>query len=323
MVGGSSTINACFWLRGSEADYDGWAALGNPGWSATDLAPYFRRSESDPLIGPRHGVNGPVPVYRATRDEFTTIDEAFVAAAEAIGLPYAEDLNQDAIQRPSVGPMPKNIRDGVRMNGAFTYLAPARSRLNLRIEPGALVDRVIIRGRRAVGVRMADGRVFEAAEVILCAGAYGSPAILLRSGVGPADHLAALRIPVTLDLPAVGSHLLDHPFIRPPSLTPWTIKPQYAPNETAFVQVALKARSRSRPSEIDLHIYQTQRFDPDRGAWVFRLSVSLQDARSSGRLRLISPDPAAPPTIDHRYLSDHGISPAPRSASHSLGDARP
>ncbi|HEU5431599.1 MAG TPA: GMC family oxidoreductase N-terminal domain-containing protein, partial [Thermomicrobiales bacterium] len=142
VIGGTSTINACAWLRGSAADYDGWEALGNPGWSFADVLPAFRRVETDPIGGPFHGDDGPVPVWRAPDAALTPIDRAFVAAAEALGFPYVADFNGAATQSPGVGPMPKNIADGVRMNGAFTYLAPARARPNLAIVPDALVDRV-------------------------------------------------------------------------------------------------------------------------------------------------------------------------------------
>src|SRR5262249_2290070 len=99
MVGGTSTINGCIWLRGSGADYDGWAALGNPGWGYADLLPYFRRAESDPLGGPLHGSDGPVSVFRAGEAELTALDRALVGAAEAVGLPWIADLNGDAVQR--------------------------------------------------------------------------------------------------------------------------------------------------------------------------------------------------------------------------------
>src|SRR5689334_10238605 len=102
VVGGTSTINACAWLRGSAADYDGWAALGNPGWSFDDLLPSFRRVESDPLGGPFHGDDGPVPVWRSPDAALSPLDRAFVAAAEALGFPYVADFNGAAAQSPGV-----------------------------------------------------------------------------------------------------------------------------------------------------------------------------------------------------------------------------
>ena len=213
VVGGNSTINACVWLRGSAADYDDWAARGNPGWGFADLLPYFRRAEADPLGGPLHGTDGPVPVFRVAEADLSPLDRAFVATAKTLGYPWAADLNGDTAQHPSVGLTPRNVAGNVRMNAAFTYLAPARARPNLTLVPDALVDRVLVADGRAIGVRIADGREVRGREVVLCAGAYGSPAILLRSGIGPAADLRALAIPVVADRPGVGANLLDHPSV--------------------------------------------------------------------------------------------------------------
>ncbi|MDQ3411630.1 MAG: GMC family oxidoreductase N-terminal domain-containing protein, partial [Chloroflexota bacterium] len=200
VIGGSTTINACFWPRGSATDYDGWAAAGNPGWSFTDLLPYFKRCEADPLGGPLHGIDGPVPVFRATEADLTPIDRAIVAAAETLGFPWIADANGDPGQHPGVGPMPKNVAGGVRMNAAFTYLDPIRTRSNLTLIPDVLIDRVLTADGRAVGVRTVAGSVVHGREIVLCAGAFGSPAILLRSGIGPAATLRELGIDVVADL---------------------------------------------------------------------------------------------------------------------------
>ena len=304
VVGGSSTVNACYWLRGSAADYDGWAALGNPGWSFAELLPWFRRAEADPLGGPLHGTDGPVPVFRAAEADLTTVDRAFLAAARALGVGDQADFNGAPAQRPGVGPMPKNLAGGVRMNAAFTYLNQARSRPNLTLVADVLVDRVMVEGGRAVGIRTSDGRVVGGREVVLCAGAYGSPAVLLRSGIGPPAHLQQLGIPVVADLPGVGEGLLDHPFLLPGTLQSWAIRPQHAPAARVLTQLAIKARSRQVRDEIDLHLYEGQRFDDQRGRWVLYLAVSLMDARCRGRVRLTSPDPAATLDIDHRYFSE-------------------
>jgi hypothetical protein len=113
----------------------------------------------------------------------------------------------------AVGPLPRNVRDGTRMSTALTYLAPARPRPNLEIRPDTLVDRVLITGRRARGVQLHTGERVEADAVVLAAGAYGSPAILLRSGVGPAEQLRRLDLPVVADLLGVGANLVDHPLV--------------------------------------------------------------------------------------------------------------
>src|SRR5262249_61548287 len=119
---------------------------------------YARRAEAAPLGGPLHGTDGPVPVFRAAAADLSPLDRAFVAAAEASGFPWVADHNGDARQHPGVGPTPKNVAGGVRMNAAFTYLAPARPRRHLTLIPDALVDRVLIEHGQAMGVRTADGR---------------------------------------------------------------------------------------------------------------------------------------------------------------------
>jgi choline dehydrogenase len=302
VVGGTSTVNGCVWLRGSAVDYDEWAALANPGWTFDELLPFFKRAETDPIGGPLHGTSGPVPISRTLDNELTPVDRAFLAAAESLGFPMVDDLNEGPVQRPSIGPPPKNVVDGIRMNGAFTYLAPARSRSNLTIVPHTLVDRVLIENGRAVGVLTADGRKILGGEVILCAGAFGSPAILMRSGVGPASHLARFGIPVVVDLGGVGENLLDHPLVN--GLMECSIALGSEPNSRRFFPILLKARSSLSTSEIDFHVFDGQSFDAERNAWNFWMSISLETARSRGTVRLTSTDPEATLEIDHNHFSD-------------------
>ena len=304
IIGGTTTVNGCVWLRGSASDYDEWAARGNPGWSFAGLLPYFQRAEADPAGGPLAGRDGPVPVSRVADADIAPAERAFMAAAAALGHPLATDLNRTASQLPSVGPAPKNIADGIRMNAALTYLAPARSRPNLTVEAETLVDRVLCDGRRAVGLRLLDGREIPGREIVLCAGAYGSPALLLRSGIGPAAHLQQFGIAVTRDLPGVGENLLDHPRVSPDRPVPRLVRPEHEPRARSFIPVLAKARSRHGGEEIDLHIYIGQDFSAEHGAWFLWITASLQYARSRGHVRLTSRDPLAPLDIDHAYLSD-------------------
>jgi choline dehydrogenase len=304
VVGGTTTVNGCVWLRGSAADYDSWAERGNPGWSFRDMLPYFQRAEADPLGGPLAGSTGPVPVYRVADRDIAPAERAFMAATDFLGIPIVADLNGTSNQAPCVGPAPKNIADGIRMNGAFTYLAPVRSRRNLKIRANAPVDRLLVENGRAIGVKLVDGREVRAREVVLCAGAYGSPAILLRSGIGPAAHLRDLGIPVTLQLPGVGENLLDHPLASPDRPRPRLVRPEYVPSSRSFIPVLAKARSRHAGDDVDLHIYIGQNFDESTGAWFLWITASLQFARSRGRVRLTSADPVAPLDIEHGYLSD-------------------
>ena len=199
---------------------------------------------------------------------------------------------------------------------------------------------------RAIGVRLVDGNVVTGREIVLCAGTYGSPAILLRSGIGPAAHLRELGIPVTQHLPGVGENLLDHPLVSPDRPRPRLVRPEHAPRSRSFIPVLAKARSRHAGDDIDLHIYIGQNFDESHGAWFLWITASLQFARSQGRVRLTSADPWRHSTLTTRISatrpiwrlsatassSPSGSSPRPRcgaSSSHTpkrhlpWGDAQP
>lgn len=301
VVGGSSTINSCIWLRGSAADYNGWA-IDNPGWAFADLLPYFRRAEADPLGGPLHGTEGPVPVWRVPATARSPIDQAIVAAAETSGFPPVADLNGHPVQQPGVGPTPRNVADGKRMNAAWTYLAPVRMRPNATLAAQVMIDRVLIDHGRAVAVQAVDGQIFRGEEIILCAGAFGSPAILLRSGIGPAEHLRTHGIRVVADRAGVGANLQDHPFLG--GLLAAAVNPAQAPGAPSSLPTTLKARSSQANDEIDLHLYHGQYFDAVLGTWVFIMSVSLTHAQSRGHVRLRASDPLAPLAIDHRHLAE-------------------
>ncbi len=302
VVGGTSAMNGCIWIRGSATDYDDWAAKGNPGWGFDDLLPWFQMAETDPLGGELHGTDGPVPVSRVPASQWTPLDRALIASARELGFDITADLNGGREQSPSIGPTPKNILDGVRFNGALSYLAPVRERPNLTIVPNTTIDRVTIEEGHATGVITGDGESIGARTVILSAGTYGSPAILLRSGIGPRADLESLGIPVVRDLPGVGAGLMDHPLVN--GLMECAIAPGAAPDAVTFMPLMIKARSGQVDDEIDLHIYQGQSFDDSSGQWRVWLSISLQFARSQGRLRLTSRDPEAPLEIDHAYFSD-------------------
>jgi choline dehydrogenase-like flavoprotein len=181
LVGGCSATNAGFALRGWPADYDGWDV---PGWSYQDLLPVFRAVEADDVGGEWHGRDGPVPIRRPALDELTPLQRAFGEAAVAAGHARVDDHNRPGCV--GVGAAPRNVRDGVRMSAALTHLAPARRRRNLSVRSEVLVDRVEVAGGRVRGVRLAGGEVVDADLVVLAAGSYGSPAVLLRSA-DPAD----------------------------------------------------------------------------------------------------------------------------------------
>jgi choline dehydrogenase len=300
IIGGSAAINGCMWLHGSASDYDGWAALGNPGWEFEHILAGYRAAESDPMGGEFHGTDGPIPIFRVPDGEFTPVQKAVTEAAHEFNFPWIDDINGREVQTPGIALNARNQRDYVRMHGGLTYLALARGRTNLRILPDTQIDRILLEGTTARGVLTTSGQEIRARDVIVSSGAYGSPAILLRSGIGPAGHLAEVGIPVAVDLPGVGEHLQDHPAITMPG--PFPIKPEYLPGRTVHCPVMILAQSSQSPDEIDLHIYHGQRIE--EGIWSMWIDGSVQFARSEGTVRLRSADPDDAPLIDHRHLSD-------------------
>jgi choline dehydrogenase-like flavoprotein len=308
VLGGSATINGCVWNRGSAIDYDYWQELGNPGWGFADLLPYFKKAESDPIGNPElHGDDGPVPVWRAPDDPRTSICTAVLTVCDEHGIPFIEDFNGAPHQFPSIARATKNIATPggrvTRMNPAWTYLAMARERENLEIVSDTLVDRVLFEGNRAVGVLASDGREFRGGVVVLSAGTYQSPAILMRSGIGPSGHLGDLGIDVMLALLGVGESLMDHPRSYE-DFAVYPIIPDCVEEVDRFFPYLIKARSSQVDDEIDLHLYHGVRWVPEREGWHFGMHASLQYARSMGRVRLTSSDPAATLDIDHNYFAD-------------------
>ena len=202
VVGGSSSINGQVFLRGIPEDYDFWAALGNDQWSYLKVLPYFRKMETDSDIRDDfHGQDGPMPVRRDKQREWQPWQKAFYEACLANGFPENSDMNHP--DSTGVGPIPLNNANGIRMNTALTYLDPTRHRLNLTVKGDVVVRRILFEGDRATGVEVDSGSqrfTVEGQEIVLTAGAIASPQLLMVSGVGPADHLRALRIPVIADL---------------------------------------------------------------------------------------------------------------------------
>lgn len=215
-LGGSSSINGAYFIRGTADDFDAWGRAGNDEWTYEKVLPVFRRIESDKdFAGEYHGSDGPIPVSREADDRAPEITNAFVDAC--LGLGFPDDPDKNAPSAGGVGLLPKSVYGGLRVGTALGYLIPALSRPNLTIVGNAVVNRVIFEGRRAVGVEArVDGelRIFRGDEIVLSAGALRTPQILMLSGVGPADELTALGIPLVQDLPGVGRELSDHPAVR-------------------------------------------------------------------------------------------------------------
>lgn len=211
-LGGSSSINGMMYVRGHPEDYDAWERAGIRGWGWNRIGAAFRAMERHSLgASESRGGSGPLHVL-ARPPETIPVCEALVAAGREMGLPLRQDLNEDAEE--GIGYLPATIHKGMRWSAATAFLAPARSRPNLRVETGMAVNQVLFDGKKAVGVEAegADGSVarFRGAEIILCAGAIQSPQLLQLSGIGPANLLSNLGIPLIQDSPGVGGNMLEH-----------------------------------------------------------------------------------------------------------------
>ena len=207
-LGGSSAINAMVYIRGHRSDYDHWAALGNPGWSYAELLPYFLRSEDNAsLKDVFHGQGGPLPV--ADLRTGNPFHKAYLDAARQTGFAVTRDFN--GAEQEGVGIYQVTQRNGERWSAARAYLHPhIGNRPNLQVVTGAQATRILFEGRRAVGVVCTHGgqeKIYRARkEVILSAGAFHTPQLLMVSGVGPAQHLSQVGVKVLHDLPGVGQN---------------------------------------------------------------------------------------------------------------------
>ncbi|RFU23198.1 GMC family oxidoreductase [Geodermatophilus marinus] len=334
VVGGSSALNGCYFVRGTRADFDSWAADGNHLWAADRLLPAFVRLEADREYGdsPGHGASGPVPVTRPRAGH--PLADAFGAATAELGFPAEPDKNADG--PPGWGPLPMNVADGVRMSTALTHLAPRRGHPGLTVRGGTPVRRVLVEGGQAVGVQTDAGPV-RAAEVVLSAGAVGSPHLLLLSGIGPADELRALGIAVVADVPGVGRDLTDHPDVyvtwrparrlpMPPDLLPlWgalnttaegsavpgdlELLPWLKPFSRVMVHRAAAgvAGALRRPAATLRALRGTspaRLLDTARRRDDLFVGVALQREDSRGLLRLTTADPRELPRVEYRYLTE-------------------
>ena len=211
VLGGGSSINAEIYTRGCPEDYDGWAEeLGCRGWSAKDLQPYFIKSEGNARLGgANHGVDGPLGVSDNVPNK---VSAAYVQGCMDIGMPFNADFNSG--KQEGTGFYQTTTRNGKRSSAAVAYLHPALKRKNLELRTGVLVSRIVIENGKATGVEIIEGNARKilnaASEVILTAGAIGSPKLMMLSGIGPAAHLRETGVAVQLDLPGVGQNFHDH-----------------------------------------------------------------------------------------------------------------
>ncbi len=327
MLGGSSSINGMLFVRGARADYDGWAAAGNSGWSFADVLPYFRRMEASNIGGQWRGALGPLHVgpLRTTHP----LGNAFLAASEAAGLAANPDYNgetQEGVSAPQV-----TQHNGRRWSTARAYLGAAAKRANLAIVTHAEVERLIIEGDRAVGVAYIQGgqarQVMAGQEVVVCAGALATPKLLMLSGIGPAAELRQHGIAVQRDVPGVGQNLGEHPNAN----MSWDVTQRTYNMEATGLRMALAlARwglTRSGPAAspyphgVALFRSSPEVVSPDIqlmfGPFAFAFSpegvvpyrkpavtvvAALNYPRARGQLRLRSADPRDLPIIDHQLL---------------------
>jgi choline dehydrogenase len=321
-LGGSSGMNAMLYVRGRPLDYDMW---GVPGWSWADVRPYFLRAEDNARgASEHHAVGGPLRV--ADERSPRPLTARFLRAAEAVGIPYIPDYNgpeQDGAALVQV-----TQHKGRRWSTNDAYLRPVRSRKNLDIVTGAAVQRVDLAGGRATAVRYRDRRGREhvataALEVVLAAGAIGSPQLLMLSGVGPAEHLRELGIEVVVDAPEVGENLQDHPFNtlvcevsegslvdaeRPRFLAEWLLR-HSGPLTSTVAEAFAFVRTRPGLPAPDIQFHFAPAYFVDHGAADFdghalTLGPVLITPRSRGRLRLRAADPAVKPSILTNTLAE-------------------
>jgi choline dehydrogenase len=331
VLGGTSSINGMLYIRGHPRDYDQWRQMGNEGWSWADVLPYFKKAE-DQQRGPDdfHGVGGPLTV--SDQEGRFELADAIVAAGVEAGLPRNPDFN--GATQEGVGYFQTTTRKRRRWNTSQAYLAPARRRPNLAIVTRAHATRLLLKGGRATGIEyrtpagLAEAKARR--EIIVCGGAFGSPQLLLLSGIGPADHLAAIGVAVQHDLPGVGANLRDHFYAslmfrcaKPITINDLANSPlrriwagmQYVflkrgPLSTNGIYAGVFARSdpsKERPDlQINTNIWSVAGRDksgmrphPFPG---FTMSPVHLDPHSRGSVRLRSPDPLAPPEIRMNFF---------------------
>jgi choline dehydrogenase len=301
VLGGCSAHNATVAMRARPSDVRDWQRHGLDDWTLDDVYATYREMENTPDGDNTYrGRMGPFPVRHQRYEDLTSSLRGFIDATAAEGYPRVEDFNGP---NPSgVGAYPVNVIDGVRQNTGLVYLIEeVRNRPNLKISGDVLVDRVLFDGDRAIGVVPASGVEIPAGEVILSAGSYGSPAILLRSGVGPAADLAALDIDVVANLP-VGQYLHDQPFYY----NAYALKTDALDMRPAVGALLWIASSEARGAELDIHIAVTHllppEYSPTGGA--ITLSVAVVKPDSRGTVTLRSPDPHEQPEIDCNFLAE-------------------
>jgi choline dehydrogenase-like flavoprotein len=325
-LGGSSSMNAMLYVRGRPLDYDLWEAEGAAGWGWEQVRPYFLRAENNERgASEHHAVGGPLNV--ADERSPRRLTRRFLDAAEAVGIPRIADYNgpeQDGASLVQV-----TQRNGRRWSAADAYLRPALKRPNLEIRTGVQAVGIELDGDRAVGVRVRDKRgreelVRAQREVVVSAGAIGTPQLLMLSGIGPADHLREVGIEVAVDAPAVGADLQDHPYVvciweatapeslygadKPKPLLEWVLR-RSGPLTSSVAEAFAFVRSRPGLPAADLQYHFAPAYFAKNGeeefeGHAFTMGPVLISPKSRGQVRLRSADPQAKPRIVTNALAE-------------------
>ncbi len=329
VLGGGSSINAMIYARGNARDYDAWAEAGCAGWGYADVLPYFKRPEDNERFhNDYHGSGGPLGVSDPVRP--LPISAAFVRAAQQAGLPFNPDFN-GAVQE-GCGYYQVTNRDARRCSGSDAYLRPAMARPNLTVETRTMATRVVVENGRAVGVdhgrRERTARVRVEREIIVSAGAIGSPRLLMLSGIGRGDELNALGIDVVHDLPGVGQNLQDHfdvyvvsecrgdfsyDKVKQPHRTLWAILQYVVLRQGPIASTLIDAGgfwyadAQARSPDIQLHFVLGSGLEHGL-AKLKNAGVTLNSCftrpRARGTVTLRDSDPRSPPVIDPNYWGD-------------------
>lgn len=304
VTGGSSAVNTTIALRGMPEDYDGWAAAGNTEWTWEKVLPAFKRLERDLDFGdrPYHGDAGPISIRRYGWGELTQVHQAWLEAADMLGYPYCEDANDP--DSWGAGPHPMNKLGRLRVSTAIGYLSAARARPNLRIAANTLTRRIMLEGGRATGVEVErDGAVtvVRGRAVVLAAGSLQSPAILMRSGIGPREELERHGIEVAREVAGVGRNFSDHPAL---AVAVRAKDPSLLNADQPIVQTIMRYTAEGSDQRNDLQI-EAFSFSP-RGGEINRFAVAavLEQAYSTGRVTLASADPHDGPVVEQQFCED-------------------
>lgn len=324
IMGGGSSVNNLVAVRPMRADFDRWQDFGGPGWSYEALLPVMRDIEDDPDFpdSPIHGIGGPLRLERSFSLDGPADPpvRALIRAAEDLGLPKCPDLN---VPEPfGVCASPYNIRDGVRQSTSVAYLDAARDRPNLTILADTMAVRILMEGSRAIGVELITPEgpeTIRADRIVVSSGVYHSPQLLQLSGIGPADQLEALDIPVIHHLPGVGSGYQDHAVVYVTFQGTSELREDYV-----IPKVRLIARSSPEMEVPDLHVFMRPSIRMAGLPPMLPVSLHLLDHRSTGRVSLRSTDPFELPIVDPgllRHADDvlaltNGIGLVARLAAH-------